>query len=174
MKQRTTIALSTVIVIFMLSMAACVSRSQTPATQPSTNMGMETPSVPTDGTGSLQVGQLDHVILRVSNLDTESAFYTKMLGWKQIAQTPNNNLGLVGGIGLNLVKHDEPPATTIHAGVDVLGFKTTDINKAIASLKAANLKFTQSDFPLPDGNINLVLTFADPEGNTINLVQPKQ
>jgi catechol 2,3-dioxygenase-like lactoylglutathione lyase family enzyme len=174
MKQRTTIALSTAIAILALNTTACGSRPQIPATQPSTNMGTEPLQGTTDGVGSLQVGQLDHVILRVSNLDAESAFYTKMLGWKQIAQTPNNKLGLVGGIGLNLVKHDRAPTTTTHSGVDVLGFKTTDINKAIAALKAENLKFTQSNFPLPDGKINLVLTFADPEGNTINLVQPKQ
>lgn len=125
------------------------------------------------GEGALAVAALDHAILLVTDLDAQSAFYTELLGWRQIAEGEANRLGVVGGVGLNLVASDGAPAGTPTTGVDAMGFRTTDIAAAESALTDAGLEFQRSEFPTPDGGVNDVLSFADPEGNSINLVQPR-
>ncbi len=34
------------------------------------------------------------------------------------------------------------------------------------------MEFQRTQFPLPDGTVNDVVRFADPEGNEIDVVQP--
>jgi catechol 2,3-dioxygenase-like lactoylglutathione lyase family enzyme len=131
---------------------------------------MSEPMTQTDQTsqGTLSITQIDHAIVSVRDLNASESFYTSLLGWKKIDETNNNRLGLFGGLGLNLVQ-----SKTAAQNSSVLGFKTADIDGAANALKEAKVEFTESEFPLPDGTVNRVLTFADPDGNTINLVQKK-
>jgi predicted enzyme related to lactoylglutathione lyase len=157
-----------------VSLSACSSgakaASQTTAaiTAKSAAMGTAAAS-PATSAGSLSVGAIDHVIIGVKDLAASSTFYSTYMGWSQIAQSDANRLGLVGGIGLNLVTGG-PAEKQDHT----IGFKTTNIETAAAALTKGGVKFDRGEFPLPDGTINLVLMFTDPDGNKIDLVQAKK
>lgn len=176
-KPRTT--LPAIVLGLSLLVSACAGDATTPAadtaaatTEEDTAMGAMGDDTAT-GEGALAVAGLDHAILLVTDLDAQSAFYTELLGWQQIAEGDSNRLGLVGGVGLNLVASDGQQAGTRTSGVDALGFRTTDIETAASALTDADLEFERTEFPLPDGGVNDVLSFTDPEGNAINLVQPR-
>jgi len=181
MKKPTTTLLVAVVGLGLLA-SACAADATTSTADPAaaatteedTAMGAMGATEPTAGEGALAVAALDHAILLVGDLDAQSAFYSEMLGWEQIAEGESNRLGVVGGVGLNLVvSPDGAQSDSLTTGVDVLGFRTTDIEAAATALTDAGVTFERNEFPLPDGGVNDVLSFADPEDNAINLVQPR-
>jgi predicted enzyme related to lactoylglutathione lyase len=142
-----------------LATAATPAQTSAPATQ----------APATRTTGALKLEAIEFVIVNVTDLKTSSAFYGDLLGWTPIETTPTNQLGLVGDLAINLVLSDSP-GTPSMAGVAVIGFRSTDIETAAAALTSAAVKFERAEFPLPDGGVNDLLSFVDPDGTAINVV----
>lgn len=178
---RTTVLFITSLCLGLLA-TACAADDSGDAAVAQTAVDAEDPAMgamaaddqePVPASGALSVDAIDHAIVLVDDLDDQVAFYSEMLGWQQIAEGEANRLGLAGGIGLNLVQSPDQSVEGPHTGVSALGFRTTDLAASRTSLQDAGIEFTEMEFGLPDGTVNDVLSFADPEGNTINLVQPQ-
>jgi catechol 2,3-dioxygenase-like lactoylglutathione lyase family enzyme len=123
--------------------------------------------------GELVIDHIDHVIVNVPDLVKAKDFYTKYLGFKQIDGNNNFVLGIVGGIGVNLTASKSTMSPANGLGAKAIGFKSSDLLASESALKAGGVSYKKSEFPLPDGTINQVLTFSDPAGTLINVVKAK-
>ncbi len=126
--------------------------------------------------------QLKFISLMVRNQDEALQFYTKMLGFKKMADIPMGEFRWltvtspdgIEGVELVLEPVNFPPAQAyqkalFEAGIPATAFITKDIHAEYKRLKDIGVIFRGE--PKNLGPITAVL-FEDTCGNLINLVQP--
>lgn len=122
-----------------------------------------------------------HTMLRVRDLDKSVAFYTKLLGMKELRrrEVPDGKYTLVfvgygdgGGIGEIELTHNWDQATPyeIGTGFGHLAVGLPDVYKACEDMKAAGAKITREAGPVKFGT-TVIAFVEDPDGYKVELVQ---
>ncbi|MET3729876.1 metallothiol transferase [Fictibacillus halophilus] len=114
-----------------------------------------------------KVQGINHITIRVSNLDESIKFYVNVLGAK-IVHKGNTDIYLdVGGVWLCLIEiKDAKPMDKNQVGVDHFAFTVSEEHfpKAVLMLHEQKVSFTRG--PIQRGGGNTV-SFTDPDGNEI-------
>ncbi len=128
-----------------------------------------------------EITRINHVGLRVADLERSRAFYQK-LGFEFI-------MGPVGpepvaimehpcGININFILNADPSATTNmlmdipqkHPGYTHVALEVTDIESVKDQLKELNIALSGGPITIEDGSVFIFV--RDPDGNVIELHQP--
>ncbi|MED1864590.1 VOC family protein [Fictibacillus nanhaiensis] len=116
-----------------------------------------------------KVQGINHITIRVSNLEESITFYKNVLG-ARILHKGNTDIYLdVGGVWLCLLEIiDAKPICKNQIGVDHFAFTVSKEHfpKAVLLLNEQNVRITRG--PLQRGGGNTV-SFEDPDGNEIEL-----
>lgn len=130
----------------------------------------------------MEVKELGHIVLYVSDLARSRKFYGELLGWKEVAAIASWAVGFSSGRThheLLLIQTDAgaspvpaaPRVGLYHFGLKV-GESDDDLRQALEQLQSANVPIIgMSDH----GGVTHSLYIADPDGNEIELyidVQP--
>ncbi len=127
---------------------------------------------------SFHVERIDHVVLRVRNLDGMVRFYEQALGFK--VERTIDRLKLVqmraGASMLDLVEHDRPPGLPNDAGgnMDHLAFRVEPFDRDAIAARLLPLGATVGEAVQRYGaeGTGPSVYFHDPEGNQIELKGP--
>ena len=125
--------------------------------------------------------RLLHTMLRVKNLDASIAFYTKLLGMKELRRqdVPDGKYTLAFvGYGdenseavIELTHNwDQAGPYDLGTGFGHLAVGLPDVYKACADLKAAGGKVTREAGPVKFGT-TVIAFVEDPDGYKVELVQ---
>lgn len=127
----------------------------------------------------IEVARVDHVGVRVRDLDRALAFY-RILGFELHAKATNDAVAIVKnahGVELNLVHNADADAGAKNILMDVpdkypgythLAFRVASIKAAIEALRANNIRITQG--PVSFGRDGHVSVFVrDPDLNVVEL-----
>jgi len=128
-----------------------------------------------------QITGINHVGLRVRNLETARAFYEK-LGFAFIAgpmgPEPVAIMEHPSGVNINFILNASADASEVnvlmdvpkkHTGFTHIALEITDRHDARAHLERAGIPITKT-IELPDGTVFFFV--RDPDGNVIELHQP--
>lgn len=127
---------------------------------------------------SFHVERIDHVVLRVRNLDGMVRFYEQALGFK--VERTIDRLKLVqmraGASMLDLIEHDRPPNLPTDAGgnMDHLAFRVEPFDRDAIAARLEPLGATVGEAVQRYGaeGTGPSVYFHDPEGNQIELKGP--
>lgn len=127
---------------------------------------------------SFHVERIDHVVLRVRNLDGMVRFYEQALGFK--VERTIDRLKLVqmraGASMLDLIEHDRPPNLPNDAGgnMDHLAFRVEPFDRDAIAARLEPLGATVGEAVQRYGaeGTGPSVYFHDPEGNQIELKGP--
>ena len=127
---------------------------------------------------TFHVERIDHVVLRVRNLDGMVRFYEQALGFK--VERTIDRLKLVqmraGASMLDLVEHDRPPGLPNDAGgnMDHLAFRVEPFDRDAIAARLLPLGATVGEAVQRYGaeGTGPSVYFHDPEGNQIELKGP--
>ena len=122
---------------------------------------------------SFHVERIDHVVLRVRNLDGMVRFYEKALGFR--VERTIDRLKLVqmraGASMLDLIEHDRPPGLPNDAGgnMDHLAFRVEPFDRDAIAARLLPLGATVGEAVQRYGaeGTGPSVYFHDPEGNQI-------
>lgn len=112
--------------------------------------------------------RLGHIELFVTDLDRARRFYVDVLGFELQETPPGSGTWLRCGNTELLLRQGRrcAPAPTYQAASSAIVLYTKDLRNATRTLNARGLRFSGTD-----GSENC-LTFADPDGNWFQLVDP--
>lgn len=120
----------------------------------------------------MEIKELGHVVLYVSNLARSADFYRDTLGFKEIARTGNVAAFSAGRTHHELLLIEvgtEPKAKDFSPGLYHIGFKVGDtdaeLKEAYESLKKAGV----SVVGMADHRVTHSLYILDPDGNELEL-----
>ena len=129
-----------------------------------------------------QITRINHIGLRVRNLDTTRAFYEK-LGFEfiigPVGPEPVAIMEHPTGININFILNASEDASEKnilmdvpekHPGFTHIALEITDREEVEAHLKAVDIPITET-VELPDGTVFFFV--RDPDGNVIELHWPK-
>jgi catechol-2,3-dioxygenase len=130
----------------------------------------------------MQVKELGHLVLYVSDLERSKRFYGEILGWKQVAGMGNQGAVFSSGrthhelllLEVGAAATPIPPAPRLgmyHFGLKI-GETDEELKEALDHLLAAGVKVVGS----ADHTVTHSLYIEDPDGNEIELyidVQPE-
>jgi len=127
---------------------------------------------------SFHVERIDHVVLRVRNLDGMVRFYEQALGFR--VERTIDRLKLVqmraGASMLDLIEHDRPPGLPNDAGgnMDHLAFRVEPFDRDAIAARLLPLGATVGEAVQRYGaeGTGPSVYFHDPEGNQIELKGP--
>ena len=127
---------------------------------------------------SFHVERIDHVVLRVRNLDGMVRFYEQALGFR--VERTIDRLKLVqmraGASMLHLIEHDRPPGLSNDAGgnMDHLAFRVEPFDREAIAARLLPLGATVGEAVQRYGaeGTGPSVYFHDPEGNQIELKGP--
>ena len=127
---------------------------------------------------SFHVERIDHVVLRVRNLDGMVRFYEQALGFR--VERTIDRLKLVqmraGASMLDLIEHDRPPGLPNDAGgnMDHLAFRVEPFDRDAIAARLLPLGATVGEEVQRYGaeGTGPSVYFHDPEGNQIELKGP--
>ena len=127
---------------------------------------------------SFHVERIDHVVLRVRNLDGMVRFYEQALGFR--VERTIDRLKLVqmraGASMLDLIEHDRPPGLPNDAGgnMDHLAFRVEPFDRDAIAARLLPLGVTVGEAVQRYGaeGTGPSVYFHDPEGNQIELKGP--
>jgi glyoxylase I family protein len=127
---------------------------------------------------SFHVERIDHVVLRVRNLDGMVRFYEQALGFK--VERTIDRLKLVqmraGASMLDLIEHDRPPNLPADNGgnMDHLAFRVEPFDRDAIAARLKPLGATVGEAVQRYGaeGTGPSVYFHDPEGNQIELKGP--
>ena len=127
---------------------------------------------------SFHVERIDHVVLRVRNLDGMVRFYEKALGFR--VERTIDRLKLVqmraGASMLDLIEHDRPPGLPNDAGgnMDHLAFRVEPFDRDAIAARLLPLGAEVGEAVQRYGaeGTGPSVYFHDPEGNQIELKGP--
>lgn len=125
--------------------------------------------------------RLLHTMLRVKDLDASVAFYTKLLGMKELRrrEVPDGKYTLAfvgyGDEGSHSVieltyNWDQSAPYDLGSGFGHLAVGLPDVYKACADLKAAGARITREAGPVKFGT-TVIAFVEDPDGYKVELVQ---
>ena len=125
--------------------------------------------------------RLLHTMLRVKDLDASVAFYTKLLGMKELRrrEVPDGKytLAFVGYGDENseavielTFNWDQTTPYDLGTGFGHLAVGMPDVYKACADLKAGGAKITREAGPVKHGT-TVIAFVEDPDGYKVELVQ---
>jgi glyoxylase I family protein len=131
----------------------------------------------------MQILGTHHVGLSTANLARLRAFYVETLGLPIVGAFAGHDIVFVqaGSTVIELIGEADPPdaVPTQAAGFDRRGWQhlaweVDDVDAAYAELSARGITFSlpPEDFP-PEAPVLRIAFFADPDGNLIELVQPR-
>lgn len=125
-----------------------------------------------------------HIALSVSNLETMTSWYEKLLGFKRI--TPNFAFGDTSkycflelkGFKLELVENklskpfrrDNPPAHSLLQGVTQFSFRVQDLTEVSKLMQANNVEIILDNFVVEDVKTKILIV-RDPDGNFIEFIE---
>jgi len=122
-----------------------------------------------------------HISLLTSNFASLYEFYVEMLGLRIVGGFPGENVIFIdaGSILIELEEVAEQSAPTGATGVRVqcgwnhIAFEVEDVDAAFKYLTSVGIHFqvAPQDFPEGAGMMRIAF-FNDPDGNTIELLQP--
>ncbi|MFC0238767.1 VOC family protein [Fictibacillus phosphorivorans] len=114
-----------------------------------------------------KVNGINHITIRVSNLEKSVTFYMNVLGAK-IVHKGNTDIYLdVGGVWLCLLEiKDAKPMDRNQIGVDHFAFTVSKEHfpKAVLLLREQNIEITRGPIARGGGD---TISFNDPDGNEI-------
>jgi len=129
-----------------------------------------------------QITGINHVGLRVRDLETARAFYEK-LGFEfivgPVGPEPVAIMEHPSGVNINFILNASADASEAnvlmdvpkkHTGFTHIALEITDRHEALAHLERAGIPITET-VELPDGTVFFFV--RDPDGNVIELHQPK-
>jgi len=131
----------------------------------------------------MQVKELGHVVITVSNLERSARFYRDVLGLKEVGRIGDRGMFFAGGEGrthhellIQAVPDGEPIPSAPHIGLSHIAFKigTTDeeLKEAHQKLKEAEVEITN----VTDHGVTHSIYMKDPDGHRIEVfidVQPE-
>ena len=128
-----------------------------------------------------QITRINHVGLRVRDLDISRAFYEK-LGFKfiigPVGPEPVAVMEHPAGIDINFILNTSENASSInilsdepikHTGYTHVALEITEVEPVLEQLKSHNIAITEV-VELPDGRVFFFI--RDPDGNVIELHKP--
>ena len=119
----------------------------------------------------LKLRGIDHVVLRVRDIDVMRRFYCEVLGAEHVAYRPQYGMShlRVGGAMIDLVKGERSGCNMDHLCLRVEPFDQAAI---VAHLAKHNIQVGKiaSRFGAEGNGVSIYLT--DPEGNTVELKGP--
>ena len=114
---------------------------------------------------------IDHVVLRVRDIDVMRRFYCEVLGAEHVAYRPEFGMShlRVGGAMIDLVKGERSGCNMDHLCLRVEPF---DQDEIVSFLKSRNVALgpVRDRFGAEGNGVSIYLT--DPEGNTVELKGP--
>ncbi|UHL65789.1 lactoylglutathione lyase [Paralcaligenes sp. KSB-10] len=126
--------------------------------------------------------RLLHTMLRVGNLEQSLAFYTKVLGMRQLRRKdyPDGKftLAFVGyqdeseGAVIELTHNWDTPSYDLGNGYGHIALEVEDAYEACARIKAKGGKVTREAGPMKHGQ-TVIAFVEDPDGYKIELIQHK-
>ena len=119
----------------------------------------------------LKLRVIDHVVLRVRDIDVMRRFYCEVLGAEHVAYRPQYGMShlRVGGAMIDLVKGERSGCNMDHLCLRVEPFDQAAI---VAHLAKHNIQVGKiaNRFGAEGNGVSIYLT--DPEGNTVELKGP--
>jgi glyoxylase I family protein len=119
----------------------------------------------------LKLRGIDHVVLRVRDIDVMKRFYCDVLGAEHVAYRPQFGMShlRVGGAMIDLVKGERSGCNMDHLCLRVEPF---DQDKIVSFLKSKKVAVgdIRNRFGAEGNGVSIYLT--DPEGNTVELKGP--
>jgi len=119
----------------------------------------------------LKLRGIDHVVLRVRDIDVMRRFYCEVLGAEHVAYRPKFRMShlRVGGAMIDLVEGERSGCNMDHLCLRVEPF---DQDEIVAFLKSRNVALgpIRERFGAEGNGVSIYLT--DPEGNTVELKGP--
>jgi predicted enzyme related to lactoylglutathione lyase len=113
-------------------------------------------------------GELNFVMLHVKEIAAARAFYAETFGLEVVDENPYFvQFGVAGG-AMFALEQDEHAAPTQTLE---LWWQVPDVDAAHATLASRGVEIVSAPKDEPFGR---ALSVKDPEGNTVNLYQPKQ
>lgn len=126
--------------------------------------------------------RLLHTMLRVGNLEQSLAFYTNVLGMRQLRRKdyPDGKftLAFVGyqdeseGAVIELTHNWDTPSYDLGSGYGHIALEVEDAYEACARIKAKGGKVTREAGPMKHGQ-TVIAFVEDPDGYKIELIQHK-
>lgn len=127
--------------------------------------------------------RLLHTMLRVADLDKSIAFYTQVLGMKELRRNDNEQyrytLAFVGygdekdTTVLELTYNWEPQEYVLGDAYGHIAIEFEDIYKACDDIKAAGGTISREPGPVKGGTTEIAFV-KDPDGYAIELIQKKE
>ena len=118
-----------------------------------------------------RVAGIDHVVLRVRDMDVMRRFYCEVLGAEHVAYRPKFRMShlRVGGAMIDLVEGERSGCNMDHLCLRVEPF---DQDAIVSFLKSKNVALgpIRERFGAEGNGVSIYLT--DPEGNTVELKGP--
>lgn len=119
----------------------------------------------------LKLRGIDHVVLRVRDMDVMRRFYCEVLGAEHVAYRPKFRMShlRVGGAMIDLVEGERSGCNMDHLCLRVEPF---DQDAIVSFLKSKNVALgpIRERFGAEGNGVSIYLT--DPEGNTVELKGP--
>ena len=119
----------------------------------------------------LKLRGIDHVVLRVRDIDVMRRFYCEVLGAEHVAYRPEFGMShlRVGGAMIDLVKGERSGCNMDHLCLRVEPF---DQDEIVSFLKSRNVALgpVRDRFGAEGNGVSIYLT--DPEGNQVELKGP--
>lgn len=117
---------------------------------------------------------LDHPAIAAEDLEKLSNWYCEVLDYELVLKSDEKPVWIIkspDGTFMEMMQKDEnarPTRTILTAGISHLAFRVTNLQQAIDQLDKAGVKWLSEIVPAIGGG--KLRTFADPEGNVLQVV----
>lgn len=117
---------------------------------------------------------LDHPAIAADDLEKLSNWYCEVLDYQLVMKSDEKPVWIIkspDGTFMEMMQKDEnarPTRTVLTAGISHLAFRVTNLQQAIERLDKAGVKWLSEIVPAIGGG--KLRTFADPEGNVLQIV----
>ncbi|MFW5760427.1 MAG: VOC family protein [Cyclobacteriaceae bacterium] len=117
---------------------------------------------------------LDHPAIAADDLEKLSTWYCDVLDYELVMKSDEKPVWIIkspDGTFMEMMQKDEnarPGRTILTAGISHLAFRVADLHQAIEDLDKAGVQWLSDIVPAIGGG--KLRTFADPEGNVLQIV----
>lgn len=122
------------------------------------------------------MGEVDHVGIVVKDSESSSSFYVDVLGYEVVEKLEDERLKAVylrrGKQVLELLEYLGSEKEKRRAGaIDHIAYSVEDLEKAVTEMREKGVAFLQESPRLVFGGRKMVIFFAGPDGERMELVQ---